>query len=459
MFFAVRSKIIHKVSVLLWMLILHIPIILDLMSVRVTGTLLSNDFMYAIFNTHLEEVWFIIQEYFGFICVNFVIMGYAFCLKPTKWYQNKKHYIYAVALLLCSIFCSNFQPFNKVVLAFSAHFENLREIDRFGKMQTSIEGIQTKSKGKETYVLVIGESVDRKHMGIYGYERQTTPYFEKIKDELFVFKDVTTAYVFTSAAVKSMLLMRDSFEKTQSLIQFFKSAGFKIFWFSNQGKVDSFDNSVMRFGKSCDEYAFIYGKDVIYSSENYNLSFKNESRRLKLWDENLLEYFEKALSDLSEKKLIILHLHGSHAPISDRYPPEFAKFSLPQKYYDKEKASAVSLYDNSILYTDYILSEVIKGLKKSGETSAMLYLSDHGQDINDTKECNLTARTWPNGYEVPFVVWISEKYRKNNAEFIKNWNINRKYVTDKTAYSVIDLARLSHPDIDLSNSIFSEESN
>ena len=89
----------------------------------------------------------------------------------------------------------------------------------------------------------------------------------------------------------------------------------------------------------------------------------------------------------------------------------------------------------------------------------MLYLSDHGQDINDTKECNLTARTWPNGYEVPFVVWISEKYRKDNAEFIKNWNMNRKYVTDKTAYSLIDLARLSHPDIDLSNSIFSEESN
>lgn len=459
MFLTVRSEVMRKISILLWLLILYIPIMLDLICVRVTGSLLSNDFMFAIFNTHLKETLLVFQEYFIFICVNLAIVFTAFCLKSEKRYRNKKYSIYASILLVSSICCSNFQPFNRVILAFFDHIKDLKEIDQFCKMPTTIERIKTKSKEKQTYVFVIGESVDRKHMEIYGYNRPTTPYFEKIKDELFVFKDVTTAHVFTSAAVKSMLLLKNRTNQIYSLIQFFKSAGFKTFWFSNQGKWDNFDNTVMRFGKSCNEYAFIHGKDVICSSENYNLNFENESRRLKLWDENLLKYFEKALSDTAEKKLIVFHLKGSHCPINMRYPPEFAKFSLPQKYYDKEKASAVCYYDNSILYTDYILSKVIKSLKKSGETSAMLYLSDHGQDINDTKECNLTARTWPNGYEVPFVVWISEKYRKDNAEFIKNWNINRKYVTDKTAYSLIDLARLSHPDIDLSNGIFSEESN
>lgn len=459
MFLTVRSEVMRKISILLWLLILYIPIMLDLICVRVTGSLLSNDFMFAIFNTHLKETLLIFQEYFIFICVNLAIVFTAFCLKSEKRYRNKKYSIYASILLVSSICCSNFQPFNRVILAFFDHIKDLKEIDQFCKMPTTIERIKTKSKEKQTYVFVIGESVDRKHMEIYGYNRPTTPYFEKIKDELFVFKDVTTAHVFTSAAVKSMLLLKNRTNQIYSLIQFFKSAGFKTFWFSNQGKWDSFDNAVMRFGKSCDEYAFIYGKDVIYSSNRYNLTFDNKQRRLNLWDENLLKYLDEALSDSSKKKLIVLHLYGSHTPLNTRYPPEFAKFSLPQKYYDKEKASAVCYYDNSILYTDYILSKVIKSLKKSGETSAMLYLSDHGQDINDTKECNLTARTWPNGYEVPFVVWISEKYRKDNAEFIKNWNINRKYVTDKTAYSLIDLARLSHPDIDLSNGIFSEESN
>lgn len=457
LFVSVDSKLIRKISVLLWLLILYVPACLDLICARVTGTLLSNDFMFAIFNTDLRETLFVIKEYSVFICVNLVIVTYAFCLKPEKRYRNKKYSIYAAILLTWSVCFSITQPFNRIMCAFSAHTEDLKDIDRFSKMRTEIEGIETKFKGKETYVFVIGESVDRKHMGIYGYDRPTTPHFEKIKNELFVFKDVTTAHVFTSAAVKSMLLMQNNSDQIYSLIQFFKNSGFKTFWFSNQGKTDSFDNSVMRFGKSCDEYAFIYGKDTIYSSNGYNLIFKDEQRRLKLWDENLLEYFEKALGDPSEKKLIVLHLYGSHCPINTRYPPEFAKFSLPHKYYDREKSLVVCLFDNSILYTDHILNEVIKSLKKSGEMSAMLYLSDHGQDIYDTKECVLTARTWPHGYEVPFVVWVSEKYRRNNADFIKGWNTDLKYVTDKTAYSLIDLARLSHPSIDLSNSIFSKK--
>ena len=457
LFISVRSKLMRKISITLWLLILHIPANLDFICARVTGTLLSNDFMFAIFNTHLREAILIIKEYSVFICVNLLIIFCAFCLKSDKRYINKKYSIYAAILLIYSICCLTIQPFNRVIFAFSAHIEDLKDIDRFSKIQTPIKGIQTKSKEKETYVFVIGESVDRKHMEIYGYNRPTTPHFEKIRDELFVFKNVTTAHVFTSGAVKSMLLIKNNINQIWSLIQFFKSAGFKTFWFSNQGKVDNFDNSVMRFGRSCNEYAFIHGKDVIYSSENYNLTFEDEQRRLKLWDENLMKYFEKALSDSSEKKLIILHLKGSHPPIGMRYPPEFAKFSLPKQYYDKKKALAVCYFDNSILYADHILNEVIESLKKCSETSAMLYLSDHGQDINDTEECILTARTWPDGYEVPFVVWISEKYRKTNAEFIKGWNINQKYVTDKTAYSLIDLARLSHPDIDLSNSIFSKK--
>lgn len=454
LFASVHSKLMRKISILLWLLILHIPANLDLICARVTGTLLSNGFMFAIFNTHLQEALLVIKEYSVFICVNLVIIGHAFCLKPEKRYVNKKYSIYAGILLMYSIYGSIIQPFNRVITTFSAHIEDLKDFDQFRKIQAPIEGIQTKSKGKETYVLVIGESVDRKHMGIYGYNRPTTPYFEKIKNELFVFKDVTTAHVFTAAAVKSMLLIQDNSKKIYSLIQFFKSAGFKTFWFSNQGKAHLFDNSIMRFGKSCDEYAFIHGKDVIYSSENYNLTFEDEQRRLKLWDENLMKYFEKALSDSSEKKLIILHLKGSHPPLDMRYPPEFAKFSLPQKYHDRKKALGVCLFDNSILYTDHILNEVIKSLKQGSETSAMLYLSDHGQDVYDTKECTLTARTWPHGYEVPFVVWISEKYRKDNAEFINSWDMNLKYVTDKTAYSLIDLARLSHPSVDLSNSVF-----
>lgn len=190
-------------------MIFYIPVMLEVICVQVTGTLLSNDFMFAIFNTHIKEILLIIQEYFIFICVNLGIVFTAFFLKSEKRYWNKRYSICAIALLFCSIFSSNFHSFNRVILAFFEHIKDLKEIDQFCKMPTTIEGIKTKSKGKQTCVFVISESVDRKHMEIYGYNRPTTPHFEKIKDELFAFKDVTTAHVFTSAAVKSMLLLKN----------------------------------------------------------------------------------------------------------------------------------------------------------------------------------------------------------------------------------------------------------
>ena len=91
----------------------------------------------------------------------------------------------------------------------------------------------------------------------------------------------------------------------------------------------------------------------------------------------------------------------------------------------------------------------------------MLYLSDHGQDINDTKECDLGARKGPNAYEIPFILWVSDEYKNKNSAFIKSWNTDTPYVTDKVAYTIIDLARMKHKSIDLSKSILSmqEKSN
>lgn len=203
------------------------------------------------------------------------------------------------------------------------------------------------------------------------------------------------------------LNLNTSSTQQYTLIHFFKDAGFKTFWFSNQGRSNIFDNSVMRLGKLCDKYAFI---------NNAGINDKS------LFDENLLQYFHTALKDEAKKKLIVLHLIGSHTPLDFRYPSNFDRFKLPHNYYDKRKATYVTYYDNSILYTDYILNEITKLLKLQNGYSAMLYLSDHGQDINDTKECDPGARKGQNAYEIPFIIWISDEYKNKNSAFIKSWN-------------------------------------
>ncbi len=103
-----------------------------------------------------------------------------------------------------------------------------------------------------------------------------------------------------------------------------------------------------------------------------------------------------------------------------------------------------------------MLNEIIKLLKeKEDESICFLYVSDHGQEICGDERYESTTRGGTGTYEIPFVVWTSDKYRQENAIFINEWDTSMPYVTDKMAYSIIDLARMSHPLVDLANSIFS----
>ncbi len=430
-----------KLVLSLWLLLIYIPAALNIISVYVSGFLLHEDFLVTIFNTDLKEALHSFQDYFIYILVNLIIVVYAFNRSiPQYKIKNNNCIKYAWVLLIINLTVVNFVPFKIILSKATAYYYDRKEAEEYNKAHTSLTGIKS-AGGKQTYVLVIGESVDRKHMEIYGYHQPTTPYFSKIKDKIFVFKSVNTAHVFTSDAVKSILHLNISGERNYTLIHFFKDAGFKTFWISNQNGISIFDNSVTRLGKLCHESFFINNTDI--------------NARSPL-DGELLPYFKNALKDKAEKKLIIIHLMGSHTPLNLRYPKEFDKFKLPENYYNKQKALYVTYYDNSILYTDYILNEILTLLKKTEDYSCMLYLSDHGSDVNDTKECEPTTRTWPNGYEIPFIIWVSDAYRNKNISFINDWKLNNHYVTDKTAYTLIDLARLGHKLISLpKNSILS----
>lgn len=433
----------HKfrwIVITIWAIFIYIPVALNLICVQVSGFFIYEDFIYAILSTDLKEMLLCIKEYFVFITVNICILLYAYSMKIKKPKNMSCFYtICPIILLIGALIISETLPFFNIVLSVSEYYRSLENEREFCKNYSPLQGIKTINE-KQTVVIVIGESVDRKHMGIYGYNAQTTPYFCNLKDELFVFKNATAVYVFTDTAVKSILKLYSIGEKSYTIIHFFNDAGFKTFWFSNQGKCHAFDNYGQMIGKLCSEYAFINNEIKLDSSS--------------FFDSELLKYLQYALKDKAQKKLIILHLMGSHVPVDIRYPPEFNKFILPKNYHNMEKASAVCHYDNSILYTDYVLNDIIKILKQQNDCSCMLYLADHGMNVYDNEKCEVFERTAPHAYEIPFIIWLSPKYKNANKDFIKHWDMNVPYKTNQTAYTIIDLARMHHPSIDLSKSIF-----
>lgn len=294
---------------------------------------------------------------------------------------------------------------------------------------------------KQTYIFVIGESVDKKHMSLYGYPRKTTPNLDNIKDELYVFKNVNSAFCQTNEVMKCVLLFDQDFKKGD-IISFLNEAGFKTFWFSNQYTSGRCDSTACLVGNQASDFAFI------------NRSHFRVNKTSSL-DENLLKYLDIALEDKSDKKVIFLHLIGSHSVYNRRYPKEFDLFTNPDF---TQRANKVAEYDNSIAYTDSILIKIINRLKKFPENpSVFIYLPDHGEDAydNDTSSFSHVANIASSHmFDVPLIVWVSEGFKNLRKDYLEGIDISKKYKTDVMIHSILDMFGLEHELIKKEYSVF-----
>jgi glucan phosphoethanolaminetransferase (alkaline phosphatase superfamily) len=255
----------------------------------------------------------------------------------------------------------------------------------------------------EVYVLVIGETSRADNWQINGYERSTNPELSKRNDVIFFSKTLSESNT-THKSVPLLLshltaeTFGDSIHQTKSVISAFKQAGYATAWISNQVH----NGSYIDFFSDEADY-------VSYSIDN----------GIAPYDKNLVPRFAKFVNDKSKhKQFIVLHTYGSHFNYRERYTPEYSKF----KPDTLAKASAdnieqlMNAYNNTIIYTDTFLSEVISVLDKSGKHAALLYLADHGEDIFDDERGRfLHASPNPTYWQihVPMIVWMSENYRQD----------------------------------------------
>lgn len=257
---------------------------------------------------------------------------------------------------------------------------------------------------KEVYIMVVGETSRAGNWSMYGYERDTNPELSKIEG-LTSFCHVLTESNTTHKSVPMLLSPVsahdfDSIYYQKGIITAFKEAGYQTAFFSNQRYNHSF---IDFFGKEADTFDFIK-EDTEDSS--YNPS-----------DDELLKLVAAELDKGAAKQFIVLHTYGSHFNYRERYPADKAIF-LPDTPVDAEvkyKENLVNAYDNSTRYTDDFLARIIRMLQKQGVDAAMLYTSDHGEDIfDDDRHLFLHASPVPSYYQihVPFLVWMSDSYRE-----------------------------------------------
>lgn len=292
---------------------------------------------------------------------------------------------------------------------------------------------------REVYVLVIGETARACNFSLYGYGRETTPLLEHTRG-LVAFTNVLTQSNTTHKSVP-MLMSAASAENynriyhEKGIITAFREAGFHTVFISNQLPNRSF---IDFFGKEADEWVFIKEKAI----EKENVS-----------DGDMIPMVKNVLGKGRQKELIVLHTYGSHFNYRERYKAAHAVFKPDDADEAKfsNRASLVNAYDNSIRATDSFLHQLITLLDRSGATSAMLYTSDHGENIfDDARRLFLHASPVPSYYElhVPFIVWTSDAYRQTcaseTAALIAN---RRKRVSNSESafHTMLGLAGIETP--------------
>lgn len=262
----------------------------------------------------------------------------------------------------------------------------------------------------ETVVLVIGETSRADNWQLYGYHRPTNPVLSKTEG-LTVFTDYMSQSNTTHKSVPILLSLADAEDytilyRTKGIMQAFREAGYHTAFISNQQR----------------NHSFI---DFLGEQADYCL-FLHDSLSRNADDIELLKPLRQQIKQNRGKRtFIVLHTYGSHFSYADRYPKAMRHFT--PDHYDGAKAKyrlqLVNAYDNTIVHTDFLIGKVISTLSSEGGSAAMLFTSDHGEDIfDDQRHLFLHASPFPSYYQlhVPLIAWTSSTYRIRHAEIAQS---------------------------------------
>lgn len=287
-------------------------------------------------------------------------------------------------------------------------------------------------------VVILGESHCRSHSSLYGYGKRTQPRQEALvaDSSLLVFAQVVSPDLTTMKSIQQLIGTWDGdpsrdWHGCLTFIEAAGIAGYSTRWISNQSFKGAYDNPVVKVAEFCDSYAFT-------NSGMYGVVSGRH-------DEAVLPLVSKYV-DAGKRDLTVIHLMGSHLDYAARYPDSFARFKAGD-YTDRpaHQRKVLADYDNSLLYNDYVVSEIYK--LYADLDAVVVYLSDHAQDLYDSspgfkghaKSDDPVSRAA--GQAVPFTVWLSPVFRAAHPGVVARMAAatSRPVALTDLIYSLMDL--------------------
>lgn len=394
-----------------------------------------------------------------FFCYVVCVVFSLFCRhRLSSRFRNRTFYIlsasYIVSILLSLDRLDTTFPINTINSAIHAsdYFSKVKQYPHnvehfsFSAQQDTLQA----PKGRQVYVLVVGESARASHWGMYGYHRNTTPYLSKI-DHLVSFEKMlaqatatykAVPYILSSASMSGNI--EDMFHQ-KSLVSAFREAGFFTAYVSNN-----------MITKSLAAYMKMEADTVVQIP-----SQKRDGRDYYALDEELLPSLNSLLQTSHPKLFVVLHMFATHSLFTNRYPEAFGRY-LPASglRYEKDRAKIVNAYDNAVLYTDTLLSCMVSLLQEHSAVSSLLYVPDHGVDLfDDSRGRFLQASPTPSYYllHLPSFVWFSDSLLNIRPDLwtVAHENKGKRANVGTAFHTLMDIASIHTPYYDSSYSLVS----
>lgn len=291
----------------------------------------------------------------------------------------------------------------KVYAAMYQDYANARE-ERKENLLQLVNQIKQGDDG--IYVLVIGESATRDHMGCYGYSRGNTPWMSSMQSQkgYVQFDKAWSCANDTVSALTYALTSKNQYNSEKlkdavSIIDVANAAGYDTVWVSNQVQYGLADTPITVIASEAKQQIWLHDK----------VGHLKDGRYLDIpdyYDEKIIPAMDNI--KLSPRMLIVVHLMGSHNSYKVRYPEKYDVFKAT------DTDPSTNEYDNSILYTDAVLENIYKKVSQMPSFKTLLYFSDHGEGI-DAHVGHDSNKYTAQMTRIPMMIYMSPAFIDQNT--------------------------------------------
>lgn len=407
-----EKHVIRSVLRFIFLAVILLPVFVILGYYSVTSTVFAPDTLLAIAQTNIQEAIEYAKDNFSCKTIFLIILTNAFvffvAIKNTQKILWNKYNLFLVLFCITACLVGVYKYRDNIITDIPKQAsKTLAQYKNFSKERTDRKDNMSKlllSHKPEAgvYVLVIGESQNRAHMQAYNYHRATTPWLDSMKNDknMLLFTKAYSCHTHTVPTLLYALTAKNQYnniavKNAVSVLEVAEAAGFETVWLSNQVKYSAWDTPVTSIASEANQQKWIN-------------STLGESTNTDYFDGKLIEELEKI--KITDKMLIVMHLMGNHGSYEQRYPKAFEKY---------DGKNTIDKYDNSIIYNDYVMSQVYKRARKIPNFKGLVYCSDHADAI-DKNLSHDAAQFDFDMTHIPLYIYLSDSYIQNNSAKYKS---------------------------------------